>query len=302
MKKITNIIIWALLLFLITPTTMVLASWNSVPGDATYPWKLSLEKVLLMFMNPSSKLASTTQVKIAERRFGELEQTLSGEYAFESLDNLEKQLDATTSNIQNMDKEEARDQVKAQYIASLKKMSTSLDEQKLQVITGQTKAVAQKNTSTSKKPTPSNSPVPAQPTNNQPVNNNSKPVNKPTFVPSNTPAPTPVAPPSDEELIEEIEETQDKIEQEIIKVETASTTTTTNNNKNKNKDDEEDEEKKPKWKKPEPTIQNIRTSTGNETLPNTLENDKDNDGVAPAQNSAGRSGSANWQNKKIDML
>lgn len=299
MKKITNIIIWALLLFLITPTTMALASWNSVPGDATYPWKLSLEKVLLMFMSPSSKLASTTQVKIAERRFNELEQTLSGEYAFESLDNLEKQLDATTSNIQSMDKEEARDQVKAQYIASLKKMSASLDEQKSQVVTGKTKAVAQKSTSTSKKPAPSNSPVPAQPTNNPPANNNSKPVNNPTSVPSNTPTPTPAVPPSDEELIEEIEETQDKIEQEIIKVETASTTPTNNN---KNRDDDEEEEKKPKWVKPEPTVQNIRTSTGNVTLPNTSENDKNNDRMAPAQNNVGqRSGSANWLNRNIDM-
>jgi hypothetical protein len=110
-----------------------------------------------------------------------------------------------------------------------------------------------------------------------------------------------VVPPSDEELIEEIEETQDKIEQEIIKVETASTTPT-NNNKNKNKDDEEEEEKKPKWKKPEPTIQNIRTSTGNVTLPNTLENDKNNDKMAPAQDNVGqRSGSANWLNRNIDM-
>lgn len=301
MKKITNIIIWALLLFLITPTTMALASWNSVPGDATYPWKLSLEKVLLMFMSPSGKLASTTQVKIAERRFGELEQTLSGEYAFESLDNLEKQLDATTSNIQKMDKEESRDQVKAQYIASLKKMSASLDEQKSQVVTGKTKAVAQKNTN--KKPAPSNNPT-TQPTNNnqnnnnQPTNNNSNP--KPTSAPINNPTQPPAVAPSDEELIEEIEETQDKIEQEIIKVETASTTT--NNNKNKNKDDdEEEEEKKPNWVKPEPTTQTIRTSTGNVSLPN-LENEKNNDKMAPAQNNVGqRSGSANWQNQNIDM-
>ena len=40
MKKSMDILIWALLLFLITPSGMALASWNAVPGDATYQWKV----------------------------------------------------------------------------------------------------------------------------------------------------------------------------------------------------------------------------------------------------------------------
>lgn len=298
MKKFTNILIWALLLFLITPSSMALASWNAVPGDATYPWKLSLEKFLLMFMSPSSKLQSTTQVKITERRFSELEQTLNGEYAFESLDNLEKQLETTTSNIQKINKQETQNQVKEQYIASLKKMSASLDEQKSQVVVSKAPAVTQKNTNT-KKPSSNNST--GQTTNNNQNNNNTNnnsnttnPTSAPSSVPT-TPTPT-ITPPSNEELIEEIEETQEKIEEAIVKVEAASTTTNTNNNK-QNNDDEEEEEKKPKWVKPEPTVNNMKTGGGTLSVP---KSEKDNDTLAPAAGQ--RSGSANWQDNKIDML
>jgi hypothetical protein len=148
MKKSMDVLIWAVLLFLITPSGMALASWNAVPGDFTYAWKLSLEKVLLMVMSPSDKLRSSTQIKIAERRFGEVEQVMSSEYAVEGLDNLNKQLAVTSSDIQKINKAASRSEEATQYIASLKKMSASLDEQKSKAQTGQIAMVAQKSSST----------------------------------------------------------------------------------------------------------------------------------------------------------
>lgn len=243
MKKWINIILWAVLLFLITPSTMVLASWNAVPGDTTYPWKLSLERVLLMFMNPSSKLKSTTQVKITERRFNELEQTLGSEYAFESLGNLEKQLVETTSNIQQINKQETQEQVKEQYIASLRKMSSSLDQQKSQVVAGNVPAVTQKNSvnkqsgnSVSVKQTDNqNTGVNNANTNNNTntktnsnnTNSNSNVGTNPTNTPPTAVTTTPTAAPSNDELVKELEKTKEKIEQEIIKVETTTTSNST---------------------------------------------------------------------------
>lgn len=245
MKKITDIFIWALLLFLITPSGMALASWNAVPGDATYPWKLSLEKALLLFMSPSSKLASTTQVKITERRFSELEQTLSGAYAFESLDNLEKQMETTTSNIQKINQQATQDQVKEQYITSLRKMSSSLNEQKSKIAAGESPAMVQKNTN------PNNKVV-----NNKNPNTNVVPTSAP-------PNPTPESPPSNEELIDEIEKTEKKIEEIIIVIEDTTVIETEtkieiedatinikNNARHDNNDNEED--KKPKAPKDSP--------------------------------------------------
>lgn len=304
MKRWINILIWALLLFLITPSTMALASWNAVPGDTTYPWKLSLERVLLMFMSPSSKLKSTTQVKITERRFNELEQTLGSEYAFESLDNLEKQLVETSSNIQQINKQETQKQVKEQYVASLKKMSSSLEQQKAQVIAGNVPAVTQKSTST-KQPsnntttktnsnqntnTSTNTNANTSANTNTNTNKNNNKVVNPTATPSIVASPTPTVPtPSNEDLLKEIEETKEKIEAEIINVETMTVNSQQNNNNND--EDEEEEEKRPRWVKPEPTVQTpTRSDTGNVSLPNLGNNNKNNDQLAPAQTNTGNTG------------
>ena len=127
MKKSFDIFVWAILLFFITPSGMALASWNAVPGDFTYAWKLSLEKVLLTVLSPSNKLQSSTQVKIAERRYSEFEQVLNSEYAVESLENLNQQLENTVNNIQEINQEESRVEVTNQYIQTLKEMSNSLN-------------------------------------------------------------------------------------------------------------------------------------------------------------------------------
>lgn len=146
MKKSLDVLIWAILLFLITPSGMALASWNAVPGDATYSWKLSLEKVLIAILSPSDKLQSATQVKITERRFNEFEQIVESEYAIEGLKNLNEQIVVTTSNVQKIDQSESRSEVTEAYVDSLKKMSASLDEQKSKAKTGQiTFATNQKN-------------------------------------------------------------------------------------------------------------------------------------------------------------
>ncbi len=215
MKKSMDILIWAFLLFLITPSGMALASWNAVPGDSTYAWKLSLERVLLAVLSPSDKLQSSTQVKLAERRFGEMEQVLDSQYAVEGLDNLNKQLAATSTNIQKINKETSRSEVTDQYIVSLKKMSASLDEQKTKAKTGEIAIVAQKNNVNKSADEPT-----AKPTTKPVVNN---PVVTVTPVIPGTPttqvsaAPSPASEQQEDtaEVIDAIEETQDAINDAI---------------------------------------------------------------------------------------
>lgn len=230
MKKSLDIFIWAVLLFLITPSGMALASWNAVPGDATYSWKLSLEKILIAILSPSDKLQSTTQVKIAERRFNEFEQIVESEYAIEGLKNLNEQIAVTTSGVQKIDQNQSRSEVTETYVDSLKKMSASLDEQKSKAKTGQiTFATNQKTTTSSSKPKSSSSnPTSSSPTvkpgTTQPV---TQPIAQPTTSqPSGgqaTQAPQnpqePSAPVNPDEVIEQIEETQNNIEQVIKELE-----------------------------------------------------------------------------------
>lgn len=247
MKKTMDVLIWALLLFLITPSGMALASWNAIPGDPTYAWKLSLEKVFLKVLSPSDKLQSTTQVKIAERRFDEAERVLDSEYAVEGLDNLNKQLAATSTNIKKIDKAQSRSEVTDQYLVSLKKMSVSLDEKKSLVKTGQIATTTQKDSPTSTRTIVQNTyniynninSAPNNTSNNtRPSNPNTVPTTSPNgqATPTNTYVPTaaptvnqqqPTAVPTEnpaveepaqeptQEVVDAIEETQQNIEDVI---------------------------------------------------------------------------------------
>ncbi|AKM81565.1 MAG: Tetratricopeptide TPR_1 repeat-containing protein [Candidatus Pacebacteria bacterium GW2011_GWF2_38_9] len=255
MKKSLDIFIWAILLFLITPSGMALASWNAVPGDYTYSWKLSLEKVLLLFLSPSNKLQSSTQVRIAERRYSEFEQVLDSEYAIESLNNLNKQLETTSSDIQKISQTDSRDEVTDQYIVSLKKMSAALSEQKVKAETGEIAIVTQKETSVG-----TNQQAKSV-SNKQTVNPTAKPTAKPTSVsisvapvvnpstvasnPTIAPTSAPVAEnlPTEEEntaeVINEIIQTEENINQVIAVLEQEK-----KSNQDQHKSDDGSKEKK----------------------------------------------------------
>lgn len=228
MKKSIDIFVWAILLFLITPSGMVLASWNAVPGDYTYSWKLSLEKVLLWVLSPSDTLQSTTQVKIAERRFGEVEQVIGSEYTVESLENLNQQLDTTTSNVLEISKDEARSEVTDKYIASLKEMSNSLSEQKSKAQTGAITVVQQKTTESTSKNIAKNTNTTS--TTTKTVTNT--PTTTPSIiVPTTQATPVPADNSGDasqeqttttedtEAVVDEISKTEDKIQETIKQLE-----------------------------------------------------------------------------------
>lgn len=191
MKKSLNIFVWAVLLFLITPSSMALASWNAVPGDYTYSWKLSLERVLLLFLSPSNKLQSSTQIKIAERRYSEFEQVLDSEYAIESLNSLNKQLETTSADIQKINQVESREEVTNQYIESLKKMSVALSEQKSKAQTGEIAIISQKKNSNNINQVsnePSVKPAVKPTTNATNTTNQVITTSTPTLTPTSTPA------------------------------------------------------------------------------------------------------------------
>lgn len=134
--------VWALLFFLMAPSTMALASWNAVPGDFTYSWKLSLEKVTLVALSPFSKLQSETQMKITERRMAEVNQVIYGDYAVEGLQNLNQQVIDTQVSLTKIKQAEAKQELIDQYLAYLRQISTDLDVQKEQIDRDQTAVAA----------------------------------------------------------------------------------------------------------------------------------------------------------------
>lgn len=131
MNRNLNILLWVVFFVLLAPSGMALASWNALPGDATYDMKISLEKVLLFALSPSNELQSTTNSKLTERRLGEVTRVLSGVHARESLDNLKMQIDSTRDSLYSIENEVAKKKAILKYIQTLHQISSELENQKL---------------------------------------------------------------------------------------------------------------------------------------------------------------------------
>lgn len=206
MKIFFNIFLWVIFFLLLAPSSMALASWNAVPGDYTYSWKIVLENALLLVLSPSDKLQTSTHVKLTERRFNEVQTVLSREdgQVSESLGNFTEQMKLTTTNISEMDKAENKVVLTEQYIESLNEIMQELEEEQSVRKLNNTSIITNNynNTGTVTSPTVSNS---------NPVTG----IN-PTSVPIPTVTPTT---PSEEELDDEIEETKDEIEEIIEELE-----------------------------------------------------------------------------------
>jgi|GEM_PF-3710655 len=129
--KVNDVIIGVILLVLLIPSTMALASWNAVPGDLTYPWKISLEKSLLFVLKPSKELSGSTQVAITQRRFSEATDMLSGSQAELGLTNLTDQIATTSLSIHDINSRSARKELADKYIADLIEVNKRLEKEKL---------------------------------------------------------------------------------------------------------------------------------------------------------------------------
>lgn len=185
--KLMDIMIGLILLVLLVPSTMAIASWNAVPGDLTYSWKIVLEKSLLLVLRPSKELSSSTQVAITQRRFSEATQMFSSNQAQVGLTNLTAQITTTSDSIKDINSKTARKDLANKYIRDLIEVNNKLEKEKL----------ARK----ARRPIPS----PPPPTTTQTKNTD--------------PQPTPIPPPPTDDVDAEIDDTQQIIEDTIIDLE-----------------------------------------------------------------------------------
>lgn len=134
MKKFFDTAIWVSLFILFVPTTLIIGSWNSLPGNFMYPVKLALERTLLVVASPSYLASSQLQVKYTERRFSETQTLLSEKHSVEGLPYLARQVETTKVAIEKAPDPQTQQVLTRQYIATLTQVSYGLEQQK-QVIT-----------------------------------------------------------------------------------------------------------------------------------------------------------------------
>lgn len=240
MNRSFNIFLWVIFFMLMAPSGMVLASWNAVPGDATYSWKTGMENILIAVL-PSQQLKSATHSKLTERRMGEVSKVLSGSHASEGLANLNKQMFTTQASLKEIKNPEERAKAVAAYIQTLNEVSSQLENEK------QSRAVSylppnqataddyslqnlrqQRTTRPTAIPTNNNAYNPPA-NNNQPTyapttNPTYRPTTNPTYAPTTNPTALPATQPPvvpnpedeeeviGEEIVEEIGDTQDEID------------------------------------------------------------------------------------------
>lgn len=134
MKKIFDSLTWLFLVVFFLPTTLIVASWNSLPGDSLYSVKLGLESTLLFFARPSYAASSKLSVKYTERRFSEARRLLSDKASVEGLPYLERQVAATKLVIDRAPNQTAKKELARTYLVTLRDVTAQLEKEKQTII------------------------------------------------------------------------------------------------------------------------------------------------------------------------
>ncbi len=70
MRKFLDRLITGLAIVFVIPTTLILISWNAIPGDRFYPIKTEMEDITLA-LTANTRLASAFSLEFTDRRFNE---------------------------------------------------------------------------------------------------------------------------------------------------------------------------------------------------------------------------------------
>ena len=188
------------------PTALVILTWNSLPGNFDYPIKLAMENLLLLVVSPSYAATGNLNVKYTERRSDEAAQLLATTQSGAGLVFLANQVTETKSTILAGSDRITQKQLVVRYVKTLEQTNTKLEAQKQTMIATQSEQPERTRIQASPTLRPETQYVPPQ---------LSKPPPTPTPVVVDTPTPTPTPTESPQEVIDEIEETQDLIEETI---------------------------------------------------------------------------------------
>jgi len=144
MRQVLNYITWGFLILLAAPTIMVVASWNSLPGDSLYSVKLGLEQVLFVLVSPSFATQGNLSVKYTERRFSDAKRLLVDKGSVEGLQYLDKQVTTTRDIIEKGNDAKTQAELAQKYIDTLTNLSAELTaQQQAMVGTGPSQQIQQ---------------------------------------------------------------------------------------------------------------------------------------------------------------
>lgn len=134
LRQIINIITLTLTFIFLIPAGLILASWNSLPGDSLYPTKRTLEKVALALLSPSYQAQTGLSTKLISRRLEEADTIIDTKSSSAGLEELKAQLTLVQAQIQQAPTPEVKQQVTQKLVTTLLQTQQQLETKK-QVIT-----------------------------------------------------------------------------------------------------------------------------------------------------------------------
>lgn len=207
MVKLLSTIILVLTIILFPPAVLALVSNNAVPGDATYPIKITLENGIFAIASLNSTTKAWFSAARSDRRFKEIEAlTAQGRSVGASIEELVLQTEFAAEQINQVNDPIQKQQLIEQYSQTIEKYDEGL--KKLSVVVPTTQVVpaperpsisilpsAQPTSKPTLSPTPpvTSTPVPApNPTIMPKPTEQPNPTSTSTTIPTSTPTSTPI--------------------------------------------------------------------------------------------------------------
>ena len=180
------------------PSFLILISWNALPGDGLYGIKTGLEDVALA-ITIRTPIASAFSISFTGRRFDEANRLLSKKGSTVGYTLLVAEARETQTIIVDQ-----RDTQKAQeLIANIEEYQARIEEKKLAIAAQPTAILPPQQQTTVTLPTATTTPTTQVHT----------PTPAPGTIEINTPIPSPTPAPSPEDVIDDLEETNEELEE-----------------------------------------------------------------------------------------
>lgn len=134
LRQTVNLVTLTLAFLLLAPTTLILASWNSLPGDSLYSSKRSLERLALGLLSPSYQAQSSLQTKLITRRLGEADLTIDKKSSSQGLEELKAQLALAQAQVNKAPTPAAKQQASQELVIALAQAQVKLETKKQTLI------------------------------------------------------------------------------------------------------------------------------------------------------------------------
>lgn len=140
-RETINNIIWVVLFLLLIPSSLAVASWNSLPGSGLFRIKLTMEEALVA-LAPTEETKGNLGQMFTERRVNEATRLLADRGSGEGLSYLNAQVLASTERIQKTNNAKVQARLAQEYITTLQNANVQLEQQKQLLVSSQAPGTA----------------------------------------------------------------------------------------------------------------------------------------------------------------